>query len=110
MASRTLVKKDDVILYENQKFVVVEILPNGNIGAMRLSDEEMYVLRPNEVVMVQKYVKQTKSFKQHVLEFFKWMFSKKFDKWITGMFFIFIKYIAIFCISLVLSLPFILLL
>ncbi|CAK0776737.1 hypothetical protein CCP3SC1AL1_850014 [Gammaproteobacteria bacterium] len=48
-------KPKDLIRYENQLFVVLEILPNGNIGAMRLEDEEKYILRPNEVVMVQRY-------------------------------------------------------
>jgi hypothetical protein len=102
-------KVNDLIRYENQIFSIIEFLPNGNIGAMRLSDEERHVLIPNEVVLVQSYQKQRKSLKTNLYEFFDWMFSDRCDKWIAKKFFLFIKFAFLFCAAVTLSLPLILL-
>ena len=90
-------KPKDIIRYENQLFQVLEILPNGNIGAMRLQDEDKYILKPNEVVMVQRYQSDIKDLTKSLYKFFDWMFSDDCDKWIAKKFFIFVKFSFLFC-------------
>ncbi|CAK0748649.1 hypothetical protein CCP3SC1AL1_1620001 [Gammaproteobacteria bacterium] len=90
-------KTKDIIRYDNKLFQVLEILPNGNIGAMRLEDEEKHVLKPNEVVLVQKYQSDIKDVTKSLYEFFNWMFSDECDKWIKVRFFLFVKIAFLFC-------------
>lgn len=90
-------KPKDVIRYENRFFVILEILENENYGCRCINDGEEHVLKANEVVLVQSYQKQRKSFKASVIDFYRWLFSNKFDMWLKNHFFNFIRYFFVFC-------------